>query len=122
MHHRLPVLALMVLGSALNPGLDSLSAAESSDNTAAIGGAKCAAAGCARIGGFSPPFTEPRIPEGGDAAPEAPANPLNVRPADDRCRYDENGRPLRCKPTAGSVALLGDNRVLYFNALEGTER
>jgi hypothetical protein len=28
---------------------------------------------------------------------------------------------LKCKPTAGSVALLGDGRILYFNALEGPE-
>lgn len=32
-----------------------------------------------------------------------------------------DGRPTECKPAAGSIALLDDNRILYFNSLEGTE-
>lgn len=42
-------------------------------------------------------------------------------PQDDRCLRMADGRPTECKPAAGSIALLEDDRVLYFNALEGTE-
>ncbi len=48
-------------------------------------------------------------------------NPLKMVPQDDRCIRNADGRPTECKPAAGSVALLEDGRVLYFNALEGTE-
>lgn len=87
-----------------------------------IGAPQCAAADCAKLGGFSPPFSEPTIDGSSPSPPEAPANPLNQRPGDDRCLYDESGRPIKCKPTAGSIAVLRDGRLLYFNALEGTER
>lgn len=48
-------------------------------------------------------------------------NPLRPVPQDDRCLRGADGRPTECKPAAGSIALLEDDRVLYFNALEGTE-
>jgi hypothetical protein len=89
---------------------------------AGIGAPQCASDDCAKLGGFSPPFSEPTIDGSNPSPPEAPANPLNERPGDDRCLYDESGRPIKCKPTAGSIAVLRDGRLLYFNALEGTER
>jgi hypothetical protein len=97
------------------------------DNSAAIGAPLCEPEQCASIGGFTPPFVEPYLSPDGAAAPESPDfNPLNPEPTDpepdDRCRYGEDGRPIKCKPTAGSVAVLNDGRILYFNALEGTER
>ena len=57
-------------------------------------------------GTFASPFAEPTI--GGQATTA-------------KCITDAGGQPL-CKPAAGSVALLADGRVLYWDALEGTER
>ncbi|WP_372780161.1 galactose oxidase-like domain-containing protein [Litorivivens sp.] len=69
-------------------------------------------------GKFSHPFEEPTIsgtyPDTGSLD-----NPLKESP-EDKCKENENGQ-LVCKPAAGSIALLGDGRLLYFNALEGTE-
>jgi hypothetical protein len=93
------------------------------DNSASIGAPTCAPADCAALGGFTPAFVEPLIDPAGAAAPESPdVNPLSSSPGDDRCIYGPDERPIKCKPTAGSVAVLNDGRVLYFNALEGTER
>lgn len=92
-------------------------------NSAAIGAPQCDPPQCAQLGGFTPAFVEPLIDPDGAAAPESPdVNPLSSSPGDDRCIYGPDGRPIKCKPTAGSVAVLNDGRVLYFNALEGTER
>lgn len=55
-------------------------------------------------GSFSPPFAEPTIAG---------------RRTSEKCIKIE-GRWV-CKPAAGSVALLPDGRLVYFNALEGTE-
>ena len=102
---------------------------------AAAAEAPCTSAACT-VGEFSAPFMEPTFDGSGFAAGESPDNPLNVwpdasrcqaggdepPPADCRCLYDDAGDPVKCKPTAGTVALLNDGRVLYFNALEGTER
>ena len=93
------------------------------DNSAPIAPVDCAANDCATQGGFTPAFVEPLIDPSNPAPPESPAfNPLRNHPGDDRCLYDETGRPIKCKPAAGSVAVLEDGRILYFNALEGTER
>lgn len=93
------------------------------DNSAAIGAPQCDPPHCAQVGGFTPAFVEPLIDPDGAAAPESPdLNPLSSSPGDDRCVYGPDARPIKCKPAAGSVAVLGDGRVLYFNALEGTER
>jgi hypothetical protein len=67
------------------------------------GGAECAPQTC---GAFAPPFAEPTI--AGSATSE-------------KCITDEDGE-LICKPAAGTMALLGDGRILYWDALEGTER
>ena len=103
-------------------------------SSAPIGDAVCAAEDCAKIGGFTPPFVEPIIfdrdpttpsdqpnPGGGSGNQLPIKNPLRVVPTDDRCERLPDGRAVNCKPTAASVAMLNDGRVLYFNALEGTE-
>jgi hypothetical protein len=63
----------------------------------------------ATLGAFSPPFSEPTI-EGHET--------------DEKCieHSHDGGEPvLECKPAAGSIATLSNGRILYFNALEGTE-
>lgn len=60
----------------------------------------------AQGGRFGSPFSEPTI-----------AGQLS----DARCIEDKNGIAV-CKPTAGSVTVLASGKVLYWNALEGTER
>lgn len=60
----------------------------------------------ATCGTFGAPFVEPVI--AGQATSQ-------------KCIPDAEGE-LLCKPAAGSMALLGDGRVLYWDALEGTER
>jgi hypothetical protein len=108
--------------SPAGPG-DDAATKEALENRAAIGAPLCEPAQCAALGGFTPAFVEPLIDPAGGAAPESPdLNPLSNSPGDDRCVYGPDERPLKCKPTAGSVAVLNDGRILYFNALEGTER
>jgi len=58
------------------------------------------------IGRFSAPFTEPTI---------------SGKPTGARCIKDKNNVTV-CKPAAGSVSVLASGKVLYWNALEGTER
>lgn len=65
--------------------------------------------GDADKGTFSPPFAEPTIVVDGKEVA-----------TDKRCLKDAEGT-LRCKPAAGTVAVLGDGRFVYLNALEGTE-
>lgn len=59
-------------------------------------------------GAFSKPFAEPTI---------------DGKPSEDDCVEKSEGDATRkeCKPAAGSMAVLPDGRVLYWNALEGTE-
>ena len=63
----------------------------------------------ASVGFFSLPFSEPTI--NGKAT------------ADDCVQSKPQGQPgaIECKPAAGSVNTLPDGRILYWNALEGTE-
>ncbi len=61
------------------------------------------------VGAFSAPFAEPTIIVDGEAVT-----------TDERCVTNSEGL-LECKPAAGTMALLEDGRVLYLNALEGTE-
>jgi galactose oxidase-like protein len=58
-----------------------------------------------RDGRFSDPFAEPTV--------------LGVTTGE-KCVTDTNGQQA-CKPAAGTLALLPDDRLIYFNALEGTE-
>jgi Domain of unknown function (DUF1929) len=60
----------------------------------------------ANAGSFGPPFAEPSV--GGVTTEE-------------RCVVDEDGVTV-CKPAAGSVSVLANGRIAYWNALEGTER
>ncbi|MEA2402158.1 MAG: hypothetical protein QOK00_2561 [Thermoleophilaceae bacterium] len=57
-------------------------------------------------GRFGPPFEEPGV---GDV------------PTQDRCVVGTDG-VTRCKPAAGSMSVLPNGRIVYWNALEGTER
>lgn len=61
------------------------------------------------VGFFSEPFAEPTIKVDGEQIATS-----------DRCIVDASGS-LQCKPAAGTIAVLGNNRFLYLNALEGTE-
>lgn len=114
-----------------------------STGTAPINDADCTPAECVKVGGFTKPFVEPFGPSAMKAAAAQTAadkaaaagnpfasletrkgnlkNPIKMVPQDDRCLRGADGRPTECKPAAGSIALLEDNRILYFNALEGTE-
>jgi hypothetical protein len=58
-----------------------------------------------QIGRFSDPFAEPTI-EG--------------IPTTEKCLTNATGQKV-CKPAAGTISLLRDGRLLYFDALEGTE-
>jgi len=60
-------------------------------------------------GFFSDPFAEPLITVDGESVK-----------TDERCVTNSEGL-LECKPAAGTMAVLEDGRVLYLNALEGTE-
>ncbi|MGH8908040.1 MAG: galactose oxidase-like domain-containing protein [Egibacteraceae bacterium] len=58
------------------------------------------------VGRFSAPFAEPTI---------------DGQPTDAKCVETDNPKFPNCKPAAGAVAFLGDDRYFYFNALENTE-
>ena len=60
----------------------------------------------AQSGSFSAPFSEPTV--GGVTS-------------GDRCATNAQG-VMVCKPAAGSVSVLESGKILYWNALEGTER
>ncbi|MFT5636905.1 MAG: hypothetical protein ACI89T_002374, partial [Cognaticolwellia sp.] len=76
---------------------------------------------CKQNGAFTLPFEEPLITgEFSDQDNTNIANPINNYPDNGKCEENADG-VLKCKPAAGSVALLKDGRILYFNALEGTE-
>ncbi|MEX0604783.1 MAG: galactose oxidase-like domain-containing protein [Marinobacter sp.] len=60
-------------------------------------------------GSFSDPFSEPTIVVDGE-----------VVETDEKCVVNGEGLD-ECKPAAGTMALLEDGRILYLNALEGTE-
>jgi hypothetical protein len=65
--------------------------------------------GYSNKGTFSDPFAEPRIIVDGEAVE-----------TDENCITRAFGMD-ECKPAAGTIALLKDGRLLYLNALEGTE-
>ena len=69
------------------------------------GTAHAAAPDEALKGSFSKPFVEPDIAG---------------KPSTDKCVERDDGT-FDCKPTAGSVAVLSNGKILYWNALEGTE-
>lgn len=94
----------------------TLAMADSTSST--IQSVDCSSGQCESRGGFTPPFEEPTI-SGSYPDTGSLDNPLKESPKE-KCEENENGQ-LICKPAAGSIALLGDGRLLYFNALEGTE-
>lgn len=61
------------------------------------------------LGFFSEPFAEPTIIVDGQTVE-----------TDEKCLTRADGS-VECKPAAGTMALLRDGRLLYLNALEGTE-
>lgn len=61
------------------------------------------------VGAFSEPFAEPTIIVDGETVE-----------TDEKCVTNAEGLQ-ECKPAAGTMALLEDGRLLYLNALEGTE-
>lgn len=68
------------------------------------------------LGSFSAPFVEPVIYLSDGQGDE----PGAATETDEVCIADENGY-LHCKPTAGSMGVLSNGEVLFFNALEATE-
>lgn len=93
---------------------------------AAIEDVQCTGNQCLEIGGFTPPFEEPviydRSEEGAQLGNDIPFdNPLRQSVRSENCEFDENDRPINCKPGAGTIALLGSDDLLFFSALEGTE-
>lgn len=81
-------------------------------------------------GAFSEPFCEERffsdrpddeIPDRGDAS-GGQTNPMPFEYQNlEHCARRSENKFYECKPSAGSIALLPDNRLIYFNALESTE-
>src|SRR5918996_98511 len=84
-------------GGVLGATLDVLAPRESAPTSPARGGR------------FSTPFAEPTI---------------DGVQTDERCLEqppDEQARTMNCKPSAGSVNVLADGDVFYWDNLEGTE-
>ncbi len=72
-------------------------------------------------GVFTVPFCEEKFLSEYDYGDQNQVtNPLRADADYPNCVRQEGGF-FECKPSAGSVALLPDNRIVYFNALEGTE-
>jgi hypothetical protein len=74
--------------------------------SAAARAADSGAGGPAALGTFSSPFTEPTLSDG--------------RRTDQDCVTNSDGTK-DCKPAAGSLNVLWTGKLLYWNALEGTE-
>ncbi len=119
------VIAVAGCSSGGSDSFQSSSGSGGSATTSGVGPARCSGDECLTKGGFSEPFSEPLGPSQMRAMAKAqtgtPPNPLRPIPQDDRCLRAADGRPTECKPAGASVALLNDGRILYFNALEGTE-
>lgn len=99
----------MRIGSSLGLGLASLLlAVPAPSGRAGLLGDLLNPGGCTpqTCGSFAAPFVEPTL--AGQSTAE-------------KCLPDAEGQ-LICKPAAGTMALLDDGRVLYWDALEGTER
>lgn len=114
----LSTLALSACGGGSSGGGDTTSnTAQSRESTAVAGDRATAAAepkptfkeDYSPVGAFSEPFAEPTIIVDGE-----------VVETDEKCVETADGL-AECKPAAGTMALLKDGRLLYLNALEGTE-
>lgn len=73
-------------------------------------------------GAFTVPFCEEKFLSEYDYG-DRPVftNPVRTDDQYPNCVRQGEGGFFECKPSAGSVALLPDDRIVYFNALEGTE-
>lgn len=92
-------------------GTGVASASAASDPAAAAPDQAAAAPDPAEGGSFSRPFADPTIER---------------RASEEACiehsdHHGDEESHLECKPAAGSMATLADERILYWNALEGTE-
>src|SRR5687767_5899245 len=76
----------------------------------AFAGLSPATAASSGPGSFSAPFSEPTVD--GQTTEE---NCVTHEGHDGEAPHEE------CKPAAGTMSVLSDGRVLYWNALEGTE-
>src|SRR3954454_309717 len=78
--------------------------------------------GGAQTGGeFSQPFVEPDI-NGKPTDQKCVTQDGSPRPANPALGPPGDARYLDCKPTAASVNVLPDGRVMYYDGLEGTEQ
>jgi hypothetical protein len=75
----------------------------------------------AQLGEFSPTFSEPTI-GGKPTMQRCIAKDGSDRPANPALGPPGDARYLDCKPTAASVNVLPDGRVMYYDGLEGTEQ
>lgn len=92
------------------PGLVAVVATVALVSSSIPSGASLPRGNEAALGSFSRPFVEPDV-----AGTRADENCVEHEgPAGDEGHVE-------CKPAAGSMAILPNGRVLYFNALEGTE-
>lgn len=92
---------------------------------AAIPGVDCNTQDCETLGAFTAPFEEPVVYDRGEDNRLDNNLPINnpLRPIvrSDNCEFGEDGRPVNCKPGAGTINLLPNGEFLFFSALEGTE-
>ena len=72
----------------------------------------CSGADCS-LGKFTEPFEEPTITY-------TDSTGTHTVTTEQKCLTDADG-VKRCKPAAGTIALLPDGNILYWDALEGTE-
>jgi hypothetical protein len=93
------MVATMALIFAPTAGAQLLGGLLGDPNSCTSSSSQCA------IGAFGAPFAEPTI---------------NGIPTGEKCITIASGNKV-CKPAAGTIALLRDGRVVYFDALEGTE-
>mgnify|MGYP003634996455 CR=1 FL=1 len=100
------LLVLAALPAAVNAGLLGSLLGTSSEPTSSTPTTQTASNA---KGSFSLPFAEPTIIVDGQ-----------VVETDEKCITRNDGMD-ECKPAAGTMALLKDGRLLYLNALEGTE-
>ncbi|EDM47883.1 galactose oxidase-like domain-containing protein [Marinobacter algicola] len=103
-------LILLIAGSGTaNAGLLGSLLGDSSDGSTAQTEEPAVPDSYNSKGTFSEPFAEPTIIVDGEAVE-----------TDEKCITRADGMD-ECKPAAGTMALLKDGRLLYLNALEGTE-
>ncbi len=91
------------MGRRLGVAVLAVAIASAGGSLTLTGAAAQGAADPAQAGRFLPPFEDTRTSEGPDA-----------------CHTDADGRKL-CKPAGATVVALSNGKILYWDALEGTE-